>query len=370
VAPPVLVRRALNRALLARQLLLQRSSTLTPGAVVEHLVGMQAQLPSSPYLGLWSRIADFDPSTLATLLAERQAVRIVVMRSTIHLTSSADALWLRALMQPKLEQGFRSSTWNKGVAGADLGAVAEAGRRLVADRALSFVELGRELSAMWPDLDPASLAQVVRNFVPMVQVPPRGLWGKSGPVRHQSLQSWLERPLPPHPSPVQLVTRYLAAFGPASVADVQNWSGLTHLREVVEQLGPNLTTWRDEGGATLYDLPDGPRPEAYAPAPVRFLPEFDNVLLGHADRSRIISAQVRARIAAAPFLVPGSVLVDGEVAVLWKLEGGRRDRALRLFPLRSLSDDEAEQVEAEGRRMVDWSDPGAAVRWDPGPTDA
>ena len=218
------------------------------------------------------------------------------MRGTIHLVSARDCLMLRPLVQPAVDRGL-SLLLGRQLAGVDTAALAAAGRVLVEERPLTFSELGAALSAQWPQHPPAALAQGVRALVPLVQVPPRAVWGAAGQAAHTSAEAWLGRPTwRPAPSLDRLVTRYLAAFGPASVQDAQAWSGLTRLREVVDRLRPGLRAFRDEQGAELFDLPGAPRPDPDTPAPVRLVAEFDNLVLSHADRARIISEPNRQRM--------------------------------------------------------------------------
>jgi Winged helix DNA-binding domain len=316
---PLLDERALNRALLARQLLLERSALSVPEAV-HHLVGLQAQEPWSPYYALWSRLDGFDPHELGAMLTDRRAVRIAMMRSTIHLVTADDCLWLRPLHAEFLRRGLMTSNWRAGLDGLDLDAVLTAGRALVEHEPLPFSALGRRLAEQWPDRDPATLAYVVRARAPLVQIPPRAVWGSRGQAVVTTAEHWLGRPLDSTARLDDLVLRYLAAFGPASVMDVQQWCGLTRLREVTDGLGDRVVRFRNEDGRELLDLPDAPRPEPDTPAPVRFLPDFDNVLLSHADRRRIVDDVTRKRLWTANGLLPGTVLVDGRVSGAWTIE--------------------------------------------------
>ncbi len=323
-----LSRLALNRALLARQGLLRRAEVSGPDraavvlGMVEHLVGLQAQAPFPPYFGLLSRLDGFRPADLAEPLVNRAVVRVGLMRGTIHLVSARDCLTLRPLVQPVLDRAF-STTFGRRLAGADVAAVAAAGRALVEEEPLTFAELGRLLGRRWPDHDPAALAQAVRAFVPLVQVPPRAVWGAAGQARHTSAESWLGRPLDGHPSPEDLVRRYLAAFGPATVRDVQAWSGLTRLREVVDRMRPGLRVFAGEDGAELFDLPGSPRPGPDVAAPPRLVAEFDNLILSHADRSRILGEDQRKELFRLPNVFPGSVLAGGFVRGMWRLNRSR-----------------------------------------------
>ena len=369
MGPDLLTRRALNRALLERQHLLRRAPVTAPTgtdrggqvtALVEHLVGMQAQAPFPPYFGLLSRLEDFRAADLADLLVSRDVVRIGLMRGTIHLVSARDCLTLRPLVQPVLDRAL-STTFGRQLAGADVRAVASAGRELVEERPLTFAELGGLLAGPWPDHPPAALAQAVRALVPLVQVPPRAVWGKAGQARHTSAESWLGRPLDVDPSLESLVERYLAAFGPAAVADVQAWSGLTRLREVTDRMGPGLRVFRDEDGRELLDLPDAPRPSPDTPAPVRLVAEYDNLILSHADRTRIMSETQRKRLFSVPNGVfPGTVLVDGFVAGMWRVSRSRTAATLtvELFD-EPVSGPDRDALTSEAGRVLAFAAPQA-----------
>jgi Winged helix DNA-binding domain len=363
--PGVLGRRALGRALLERQLLTRRHHT-TAAEALEHLVGMQAQAPLPPYTGLWTRLAGFRPEELAALLTGRQAVRIVLMRGTIHLVTARDCLTLRPLVQPCLDRALRGSASAPRLDGLDLAAVAAAGRAAVEERPRTPAEVGEALAARWPGRDPAALAAAVRTLVPLVQVPPRAVWGRSGRPAHTSAEAWLGRPLDGGASVDELVLRYLAAFGPATVRDVQAWSGLTRLREAADRLRPRLRTFRDESGAELLDLPDAPRPDPDTPVPVRFLPDYDNVLLAHADRTRILSAEHRARLFRVNGIVRAAILVDGQVAGEWRIDR-HKDKdgdgaVLAITPYVPLAAPERDALTEEGARLLEFAAAGAGSR--------
>jgi hypothetical protein len=359
--PTTLSRRALGRALLARQLLLRRSE-LPVTEAVEHLVGLQAQAPAPPYFALWSRLVGFSPDRLSAQITDRSVVRIVLMRGTIHLVSAADCLALRPVVAAMLERTLvGNTTYGKAkLAGLDLTAVAAAARALLEEKPRTMAELRTLLAPQWPDRDPVSLAQTARSLLPLVQVPPRGLWGTGGQPACTTAECWLGRPLDADPSPEPMVLRYLAAFGPATVRDIQAWSGLTRLAEVTDRLGSRLVRLRTEDGAPLLDVPEAPRPEADVPAPVRFLAPFDNALLSHADRSRILDdASRKVVFASVNGQIPGTVLVDGMVRGVWRMQRQGERVTLRVETMRPLSKRHVGAVTAEGNRLLRFAEPDA-----------
>jgi hypothetical protein len=355
---PLLDQRALNRALLDRQMLLERSPRPVADAL-RHLVGLQAQAPWSPYHALWSRLDPFDPHELGALLTDRRAVRIVIMRGTVHLVTAEDCRFLRPLHDEFLERALLTSAWRTGLDDLDLGAVAAAGRALVEEQPLTFRELGVRLAERWPDRDPATLAQAARALVPLVQLPPRAVWGRTGQVVVTSAEHWLGGPLDRGGALDDMVLRYLAAFGPASVMDVQAWSGLTRLKEVADRLGDRVRRFRNEAGREVLDLPDAPRPDPDTPAPVRFLPDFDNVVLSHADRSRIVDDEVRRRVQRINQVLPGTVLVDGRVTAMWSIDRANGVATLAVTPFRPLDRAERGAVGDEGARLLAFTAAGA-----------
>jgi hypothetical protein len=330
-APPLLGQRALNRALLARQLLLERVAGTAAGTI-EHLVGMQAQAPNAPYVGLWTRLVGFEAAELAGLMTDRAAVRAPLMRDTLHLVTARDFIALRPIFAPLLARRFRSSPFHRNLAGVDLDAVTETARGWLEERPRTGAELGRLLAERWPGRDPLSLATVVRPRLALVQVPPRGVWGSAGPPTWAPAEAWLGQAVATDATPDRLVLRYLAAFGPAAVADIQNWSGLTGIRAVVDRQRHDLLTFRDERGRELLDLPSAPRPDGNAPAPVRYIPEYDNLLLGHHDRTRVMNVEHATPLFPGNGGVLGSVLLDGRFAGGWRIvrDRPREARTARL----------------------------------------
>jgi Winged helix DNA-binding domain len=352
--------RELNRALLARQLLLERVS-MPIGEAVEHLVGLQAQAPMPPYYGLWSRLDGFDPHELGRMLTAREVVRLTLMRATVHLVTPRDAVLLRPLVQPAIERNHKGA-FGRRMGGAEPAAIATAVRELLGtDGGLTAREIATALVERGIGDDVEAIGNAVRAYVPLVQLPPRGVWGAGGRDRYATLEAWTGLELVAEPSVDDVVLRYLRAFGPASVMDVQNWSGLTRLAAVFERLRDRLVAFADENGRELFDLPDAPRPDPDVPAPVRFLGEYDNVLLGHADRSRIIPAGFPWGDMLAHGRFVNNLLVDGMLRATWWLE----PEALAIRPYGAPTARERDEVEAEARALVALLGEERDVRFEP-----
>lgn len=317
--PRILSTRALNRALLARQLLLKRTA-ITAADAIAHLVGMQAQVPNAPYVGLWSRLECFEPAELAALITNRRAVRTALMRNTLHLVTADDCVTLRPVVQRLLTRAYQKADRAK------LAEIVAAGRAILDEQPRTNIELGRLLQKKFPTHQPVMLGYAIRDNVALVQIPPRGVWGQSLAATLTSAESWLGRPLAESTGGEDLVRRYLRAFGPASLADVAAWSGLPGLKATLEALRSELRTFRDQRGHELFDVADGLLPRPSVAAPIRFLPEFDNVLVAYADRSRIIPEPHRRR--ATTQLGGCAVLVDGFVRALWRVERTKKTATL------------------------------------------
>jgi hypothetical protein len=350
--------RELNRATLARQYLLDREY-VPASQVVEHLVGMQAQAPLAPYVGLWTRVDDFRAEELAELMTSRAVVRTTLMRGTIHLVSARDCRVMRPMMQPVLERGWTGSPFCKHLVGVDYDDLLSLGHKLLAAQPMTRAELAPLLRERWPDRDPDSLVYANTFLTPLVQVTPRGVWGQSGPAAWAPVENWLGAPVDSEPNPDEIVLRYLGAFGPASVMDVQAWSGLTRLKEVVDRLRPRLVTFRDEHGRELFDLPDAPRPDAGTPAPVRFLPEYDNVLLGHADRTRVNPHQARIPLPPGNGAIMGNLLVDGYFVATWRITRKADTATLTVSPFAKLSSKDKSAITEEAAALLDFAAAGA-----------
>jgi hypothetical protein len=342
--------RALNRATLDRQSLLRRSTMTVPEAL-ERLVGMQAQTPHTAYVGLWDRIDGFRPEQLSDRLLDRSVVRMALMRGTIHLATAEDAWGLRPIVQPVLDR-VQKSQFGKRLAGIDTDALVETGRAFVDERPRTFRELGDHLLTRWPEYDRFALEQTIRTEVPLVQVPPRGVWGRSGPIAHTSITAWLGDPPPERPTIDAVVLRYLGAFGPASVMDAQAWCGLTKLREVFERLRPSLVVFRDPGGRELFDLPGAPHPDPDTPAPPRFLYDYENLLLSYADRSRAISAELVRGFSIRTQESLSTFTLDGFVAGTWTIRREGRTATVVITPIDRLARRDEVSLTDEGARLL------------------
>lgn len=362
----VLGPRALNRAMLARQMLLARESR-SPLLAIERLVGLQAQAPNPPYLGLWTRLAAFRREQLTRLIESRRVVRAASLRSTLHLMSARDYLALRPLLAPVMLRTL-AGAHRKALAGLDEAAVAAAGCALLAEGPLTNAELGERLAQRWPGRAPASLAAAVRNHAALIHAPPAGTWDHHASARLVPAERWLHAEVPGTPATVDqaaLLCRYLAAFGPASLADATAWSGLANWKPALAALADRLVVFADAEGQPLYDLARAARPDPDTPAPARLLPEWDNLLLAYADRRRLLADVHRARVFTENGIVRGTVLLDGFVAGVWKLvrEGPEPVLAVQAFGRWSVSD--RHEVEAEAAALLAFAadDRGGRVRF-------
>ncbi|MEV3992529.1 winged helix DNA-binding domain-containing protein [Streptomyces sp. NPDC049837] len=352
---PVLSARALNRATLARQLLLRRTPMPAKHAIA-HLVGLQAQNTKPPYYALAARLDGFRPEELSALMEAREVARIVTMRSTIHTHTADDVLALRPLVQGARDREV--TVFRKGLVGVDLERLKAISRDLVEERPRTPKEIRETLLKEWPDADPLALSVAARCLLPLVQVTPRGLWERSGQVALTTAETWLGRSAEPA-TPEAAVLRYLAAFGPASVKDMQTWSGLTRLRDAFEALRPRLLTFQDEYGAELFDLPDAPRPDPDTPAPPRLLPEFDNLLLSHADRTRVVPKEYKDRTWKGNQAYR-TFLVDGFLAGIWGLEETKGGVTVTVQPFGTLTREQRAAVAEEAGRTMAVMAPGKA----------
>jgi hypothetical protein len=359
--PAILSPRALNRALLARQMLLTR--VLLPAeTAIEKLVGLQSQIPSNPYLGLWSRLEGFRPEEASELTEARKLVRIALMRGTLHLVTVADAAQLRPVMQKVFERNMTpGSVYGRALAGISMDELLALGERILAEKPRSNKDLEAELAPHFPGRDGHALSQAVRAILPLVQVTPRGLWRRSGQAISTTLQNWTGKRVSTDDTPDAVILRYLAAFGPASTADLQAWSGLTKLADAMARLRPVLVEFRDANGKALYDLPDAPRPPADTAAPPRFLPDYDNVMLGHADRSRIVHDDHRGHFMKENGMIP-AFLIDGFVAGSWRIDRDRGRATLRITPLVRLGSGDKQALLREAEALLAFQEEDAKTR--------
>ncbi|MGN7403295.1 winged helix DNA-binding domain-containing protein [Cytobacillus praedii] len=346
----VMSSRALNRTLLARQLLIKRTNMSIPEAL-EHLIGMQSQTPNSPYVSLWARIDNFKHETLSQLLLNRDAVRIALMRSTIFLVTKRDCLALRPLIQPVLDRTLKAN-FGQRLKDVDNNELAKISRDLVESQPRTLEELGKLLKEKWEDKDPSALAAAARNLVPLVQIPPRGIWGAKGKAIHASAENWLCQSLVTHNSLESLILRYLKAFGPATISDIQTWSGLTKIRKVIEGLRLQLNTFLDEDGNELFDVSHAEFPDIDTPVPVRFLAEFDNILLSHKNRTRIIADEYRSRVFTVNGIIKATFLIDGYVQGLWRIEQNKKSSTLIIEPFKSLLQVDKDELAIEGAKLM------------------
>ncbi|MEJ7833822.1 MAG: winged helix DNA-binding domain-containing protein [Nocardioides sp.] len=343
----ILGRQRLNRTLLQRQHLLERTSA-SVGEVVHHLVGLQAQENLPPYLSLAARLTEFDPHEVSRGLADRSLVRLLTMRGTIHLLTRDDALMLRQWTQPAQERELRSSQNVKAALGVDRAAFDQALSEVLRDRPLPQKELSAALVERFPDVPPAALGQLARVVAPLAQLPPRGTWQGSGGVVYQYVDRWVGGPLV-EPDVEEIVRRYLRAYGPATAADVTAWSAITRLGPVVAAMD-DLVRHEDDKGRVLYDVSDGVLADEDVPAPVRLLGCYDNAWLSHAARDRVTEPEKRTSWMGVNGGSGNAMFVDGWLEGLWRVDDGR---VTVLETLRPLTRPERAELADETARVED-----------------
>jgi hypothetical protein len=352
----ILTLRELNRTTLARQMLLRRESMPIPAAI-ERLVGMQAQLSSAPFIGLWTRLVDFKREDLGRWIDDHAVVKATMMRATLHLVTADDFLRFRTTLQPVLSGASESITKQRGTDTFDYDAVIAAAKAFIAAEPRTFAEISAMLSERWPDVDIGSMRYTVRTTLPMVQVPVSGGWSFPGHPKFTLAETWLDQPFSAKENVKMLLFRYLAAFGPASVTDAQKWSGFPKLKDAFETLRPELVTVRDERKRELFDLPDMPYPDS--PAPERFLPEFDNLLLAHDKRTRIVADEYRKKVYLPGLRVAATFLVDGFVRGAWKVESKKKIATLTLEPFEPLTKQNRAALAEEAEKLARFVEPEA-----------
>jgi hypothetical protein len=347
----------INRALLSRQMLLERESLPVPVAI-ERLVGMQAQLASAPYVGLWSRLAHFDRDSLARHIADRMVIKATLMRATLHLFTVNDYANFHTTLQEVLATASAGIAKQRDVE-LDIPKVIALARSFIAEQPRSFAEITAMFEQAYPGVDVGALRYTVRTHLPLVQVPTETRWSFPGNPKFTLADEWLGQLLPTETHHQEIIRRYLAAFGPATVRDIQTWSGLQNLKDIIEPLRPELVTYRDERKRELFDLPNMSIPEGDTPAPERFLPEFDNILLSHEKRIRIVPDEYRKGVYLPGLRVAATILVDGFVRGSWKVEASKANATLNVTPFAPLSTQNRKALAEEGEQLVRFIAPEA-----------
>jgi hypothetical protein len=354
MAERILTLRELNRATLARQLLLERASLL-PLVAIKQVAGLQGQLSNPPYIGLWSRLHAFQRHDLTRLLEQREVVRTSMMRRTLHLTTAEDYMRFRPALRSLHSQRLASYFDKQRTNGLDQDQLLAEIQMYLREKPRTNVDLRAKLAEIAPGMD-ERLLYTVRASLPLIQVFPGGAWGVGGSPAYTEAPTWLGRAfVAPDEGLRALICSYLVAFGPASVKDMQIWSGLTRLQPVIETLRPELITFRDEQGRELFDVPGALLPSADTPAPVRFIPDFDNLVLAHHDRQRIIADVYRSYVFPGNSSVLPTFLVDGFVRGIWKIERAATVAKLVIQPFEPLADNVCQELRAEGERLLYWA---------------
>ncbi len=322
---------------------------------LRRLAGMQGQEPKHPYVGLWSRLQDFSDEQLTSAVQDREVVRATLFRGTLHLVTAEDYLRFRTTMSPVLEAGLRM-LGDRGE-GLEPDKVVAAAEKLLAKEPLTFTEVRDALVREFPKVNDRALGFTTRMMVPLVMFPADTRWSWSANARFTPAEDWLGKKIRRSAVPEELVVRYLEAFGPATPADFQTWSGLPKAKDWFAKV--ELAEFTDSNGKPLYDVPAGPRPDEDTAAPVRFLPEFDNLLLAHAKRERIIADEHRPAVFTKNLRVKSTYLVDGQVAGLWTAEKKRGVATLTLTPFGRTLKKTATELEREGSALLSFLEPDA-----------
>ena len=352
MAERMLTLRELNRATLARQFLLERTS-LVPLDIITHLVALQGQVSNAPYIGLWTRLHSFQHTELTGLLTNRQVVRASSLRGTLHILTAQDYLLLHPVLQPALSRHLH--LFARHTEGFDLDRFCNAMCAYIQEQPRTGVELRAKMEELCSGMGKQHIVDAVRMHLALIQPPPAGTWGFTGKPVHVEASTWLGAPLAdPRASRQQLIMRYLAAFGPAGIQDIQKWSGVTGLTSEIEVLRPELLTFRDEQSHELFDLPGAPRPPADVPVPVRFLPAFENLLLAYVERGRIMADSYYKAIFSNNGLIRSTFLVDGFVCGIWKIERTSTSAILVIESFEPLSPQIQNELQEEGERLMRW----------------
>ncbi len=347
--PRILSKRELNRSLITRQLLTTRSDHASFD-VIEHLIGLQAQVTKPPYIGLWTRVKSFQRDELTQMMADRRVVRATMMRSTLHTVTARDYLWLRPTIQPALTKALKAFYGQK-AAGLDVERLVELSTPYLSETPRTLVDMRAFLSTVDPSRDPETMTYAVRTHYPVVQMPPGGNWGAGGSPAYIPAESWIGEPMA-QSDVRRALTRYLTAFGPASIMDFQAWSGMANLKSQIEPFKREFVVYRDEAKRELLDVPDMPIMAENSPAPPRFIPEFDNLILSHADRTRVISDEDYPKVFLSAGRVRATFLIDGFVHGTWKVIREKDSAVLVIEPFRPLEPNDQLTLYNEGERLV------------------
>lgn len=340
-----LTTRQLNRALLARQFLLERTS-LPMVTTIERIGGLQTQYAPSGYIGLWSRIRDFRRDALTEALDQRRVIQGTLLRSTIHMVSARD-YWLFLAATRQSRQDWWQRATRHQISERDM----EAAVRVFREQLANGPRRADELKAILAERGLPSFAfGGVAQWLDMVRVPPSGTWEKRRADIYGLAESWIRPAAHAESAGVEhVIRRYLGAFGPASIREIADWAGIPNpkLALVLEKM--SLRYFRDEKGKELIDLPRAPLPDANTPAPVRFLPTWDATLLVHARRTQILPERYRPLVfnTRTPHSVP-TFLIDGTVAGTWRVEGGR----VELKPFEPIPKSARREVDDEAQRLA------------------
>ncbi len=348
--------RELNRATLARQMLLARERRPVVGAI-EQLLAMQAQLPRPPFAGLWCRLEGFTRADLVKALTARTVVRGTSMRGTIHLMSAADFLKFRGCLQPGLDAGMHAILKERAQR-MDIAKVLAHARAFL-ETPHNFEEVRDHLMSKFPGGDDRALGYAARMGLPLLQVPSEAPWAFDAQADFVSAETWIGKRVADCKSLDSLVLRYLQAYGPATSRDAQAWLGLSGLDVVFERLGKKVVTLKGAGSKAWYDLPDAPRPVGDTPAPVRFIPEWDSVVVTRADE-RVVAKADRPRVFLPGLRIAALVLVDGFAAGSWKVTGTSKKALLTVESFRTWPAAVRKDVEAEGHALLRFAEPAAA----------
>ena len=344
----ILTNRQLNRATLARQMLLERSDAGIADTV-RFLGGLQAQQSNDPYIGLWSRLNGFTHEALTALIVDKTLARATTMRGTLHLHTAADLIGFRALVQNYLMATWRSG-FRKRFAGQDEKAVHREGLKILKKGPTTIGAVGKALHEMFPEAEALALAVFIQMSETLIQVPPTRVWGNGSAPLLERAEMWLGKQKPAL-SRIDLVRRYISAYGPASIQDMQTWCRLTKLNVEFKALEKELVTFESEDGRVLYDLPDAPRPAADTPAPIRFLPLYDNAYLGFDNRRRMLMDIDLKRLNMFADFKP-ALLIDGVIAAGWVVSRKKAAARLEIEPYHKLSKKQIREIEAEGEAFL------------------